>query len=880
MEGEELMAGGSKTHTEGTRFAGLSIQTSLLGQSITLGWGRGRASCNLIDFVAFQAIPHTTVTRTSGGKGGGGSSTSETTYTYSASVLLGICDTSGSGIIGIRSVYKDAATFSGGSALADAGLNLANGSSSQTPWAYLSSLFPSHALSYRGIAYAYAQDYDLGDTASLANHSFEIDFAIQLGGGVADADPKDIISDFLTNASYGVPGWSGSLLGDLSDYSLYCRANNLLLSPVLDQQIQAAEFLRRVLDETNSDCFWSEGVLKIKPFGDASATANGATWNPDLTPIYDLSDDDFEDEPTIELIDQSDAYNHVTAEFLDRSNEYNAAPTTAYDLDDIVSFGRRQMDPLEWHDICDGSIARKAVQLKLQRVLYVNGKAHFELPMDFIGLEPMDYATLSTDSDELKLDRLLVMLEQIDEDEDGEDVLHITAEIVPGHTASAALYAAHIASGFRPALEAAPGNVATPILFNAPTSLAPNGFEAWAAVCGVNAEWGGAFVWVSFDGTNYSQIGKIAAPARYGVLTSSLANHADPDTTNTLHVNLTTSKGLLAALTTAEADNGASLCLIDNELISYRDATLTSAYHYDLGYLRRGQRGSSAASHSSGANFIRLDDAIFRIAYLPENAGATMHVKFQSFNYFGRALQDLASVTDYTLTLTPLTSLPATPQNLGVAGGGSTWIGPSIVLMCDPSDRATSYRFDIYKSDGTTLLRQLTSSTPSTNYTASMAALDGAQRSYKIAVTALNDAGASATSSQVALTNAAPAALASPSTSGSTATVATVTATPSSDPDIGGYVVFYSSTTGFDSKTAGAVVLAGTLPLSIYGLAAGTYYARIAAYDPWTTNPDLLNLSSEVSFTITTGGGTSPSGGGDAGGGYEGRPRFVDTGTL
>jgi hypothetical protein len=85
-----------------------------------------------------------------------------------------------------------------------------------------------------------------------------------------------------------------------------------------------------------------------------------------------------------------------------------------------------------------------------------------------------------------------------------------------------------------------------------------------------------------------------------------------------------------------------------------------------------------------------------------------------------------------------------------------------------------------------------------------------------------------------------------------------VTATPSSDPDIGGYVVFYSSTTGFDPKTAGAVVLAGTLPLSIYGLAAGTYYARIAAYDPWTTNPDLLNLSSEVSFTITTGGGTSP----------------------
>jgi hypothetical protein len=502
-----LMAGSTRTHTEGSKLAGMAIQTSLLGQPITLGWGRGRTSCNLADFVNFQAIPHTTTTRTSGGKGGS-SSTSETTYTYSASVILAICDTFGSGILGINAVYKDAATFSGAGALAAAGLSLANGASTQTPWAYLTSFYPSHALSYRGIAYAYAQDYDLGDTATLANHGFEVDFAIQLdhAGGVYDADPKEIISDFLTNAAYGVPGWTSSLLGDLSDYSLYCRANNLLLSPVVDQQIQGAEFLRRILDETNSDCFWSEGVLKIKPFGDASATAHGVTWNPDLTPIYDLSDDDFEDdEIVLELVDQIDAKNYVSVEFLDRSNEYNTALTTAYDLDDVVTFGRRQMDPLEWHDICDAGIARLAAQLKLQRVLFVNGKAHFDLPMDFIGLEPMDYVTLSTDSDELQLDRLLVMLEQIDEDEDGEDVLHLSAELVPGHTASAALYASHIASGFRPDLEADPGNVATPILFNAPTSLAPNGFEAWAAVCGVNAEWGGAFVWVSFDGTNYNR---------------------------------------------------------------------------------------------------------------------------------------------------------------------------------------------------------------------------------------------------------------------------------------------------------------------------------------------------------------------------------------
>jgi hypothetical protein len=252
-----------------------------------------------------------------------------------------------------------------------------------------------------------------------------------------------------------------------------------------------------------------------------------------------------------------------------------------------------------------------------------------------------------------------------------------------------------------------------------------------------------------------------------------------------------------------------------------------------------------------------------------------MHVKFQSFNYFGRGLQDLSGVTDYTLTLTPLSSLPATPTGLGLAGGGSTWIGPHLDLICNPAERATSYRFDVYKSDGTTLLRQLTSSTPSTSYTSSMASIDGAERSYKIAVTALNDAGASSTTSQISVSNSAPAAVTSPSASGGT-TTGVVTCTASGDPDVVGYIVFYSSTSGFDPLTAGGVALSGIPSISIYGVAAGTYYARIAAYDPWTARPDLLNLSAEQSFVISVGGGSTPTGGGDAGGGYEGKCADID----
>ena len=60
---------------------------------------------------------------------------------------------------------------------------------------------------------------------------------------------------------------------------------------------------------------------------------------------------------------------------------------------------------------------------------------------------------------------------------------------------------------------------------------------------------------------------------------------------------------------------------------------------------------------------------------------------------------------------------------------------------------------------------------------------------------------------------------------------------------------------------------------AIFGLAAGTYYARIAAFDAWTNDPSLLNLSAEQSFVISTGGGSTPTGGGDTGGGFVGKAR-------
>lgn len=625
------------------RMAGVQIQTSLLGERLVLGWGRARISCNLIDYVGFKSTPHKQ------GKGGGG----YTTYTYTASVIMALCE---GPITSVRTVYRDSSVFTNGatSALAQAGLSLATGTLTQAPWGYMTSLFPTHALGYSTIAYVYAQDYSLGSGAALSNHGFEVNFAIQFGPN-GDAVAADVATDFLTNASYGVTGWTSGLIGDLSNWSLYTRAANLLVSPVLDSASTGSDFLKRLTDATNSEFFWSEGVLKAKPYGDATITGNSVTWTPDLTPIYDLTEDDFLEEVTLEIVDQSDAKNYVQIEYLDRANQYQSAVAVAQDLDDIITFGLRKADVTQMHDICDATIAQHVAQLLLQRGLYIRDRYTFHLPEDFAALEPMDYVTLTTTVDGMKLDRQLVLIEEISENEDGE--LEITATAVPGQTASAALYASHSSAGNQPNVDVAPGSVSTPQLFIPPSGLLGLDGEAWLAAASTSPTWGGCQVWISADGTSYEMVGTINAPAQYGTLSAALANHVDPDNTNTLSVDLTASHGALSSATAAEMNAGATLALIDNELVAYQNATLTSAYHYDLAPLRRGLYGSTPAAHALGARFVRLDDAIFRFKYKSLNAGNTIYVKLPSFNTYGRALEDISTVTVYTLALGAIPTL-------------------------------------------------------------------------------------------------------------------------------------------------------------------------------------------------------------------------------
>jgi len=200
----------------------------------------------------------------------------------------------------------------------------------------------------------------------------------------------------------------------------------------------------------------------------------------------------------------------------------------------------------------------------------------------------------------------------------------------------------------------APGDTNPPILFEPPPGLTAGATEVWIIATG-GANWGGCQIWLSLDGTTYAYAGTIYRGGRQGVLTATLPSHADPDTANTLAVDLTESQGQLLSGTTADADAFVTLCYCDGELLAFATATLTAAHHYDLTYLRRGVYGTPVGAHSAGASFARFgpnDPSLFKYVYPASFIGQTIHVKLPSFNIFGQSLQGLAGLTPTSYSLT------------------------------------------------------------------------------------------------------------------------------------------------------------------------------------------------------------------------------------
>lgn len=836
---------GGKTSTISNseqRILSLQVQQSSQGLTLPVVYGRARVAGNLIWYGDFTTIETKTTTR-QGGKGGGGVKQEDISYTYEAAVMMALCEGE---IKGIGRIWRDKEKFE---SLSQLRLNLAKGGDEQPTWTHLQQ--PKHqaqAINYSGTAYIYSPNYELTKSAQIYSHNFEVIGKMGYSSSIPDANPSEIIRDMLTNQNYGC-GFPAENLGDTSVYGVYCRAAGIFLSPVYSEQTEAQQNISELLEQTNSAAVFSQGRLKIVPYGDVKLSGNGAAYVPNLTPVYDLTDDDFivsgaEDPLRVERKTNADAYNQIQVEYLDRANDYNIAVAEVKDQANIEQYGLRPKDAVKMHGICDAKVANHVAQLLLQRALYVRNEYEFKLGWKYCLLEPMDLVTLTDEG--LGLDKTPVRIIEIEEDEEG--VLTVKAEDFPMGAATATAYPTQPSLGYSADYNKSPGNAHAPVVFEAPLQLTGGEPQIWLATAGGDM-WGGAEVWISTDGDSYTRIGATNKKARFGSLSAPLASGAVFDRANTLNVEI--SAGQMTGGTEQDSRDLLTLCYVDGEFLAYETAELKGVGRYTLGNLTRGAYGSNIDRHNAGSQFVRIDEAMFKYAVPANWVGRTVWVKLVSFNVFGSGVQELAEVPAYSYTIkgAPLGQI----QNLRLT---SSWAyGKEAVIAWDKLGGADTYDVEVYAGNTQKLLRSLSGIVDNGfTYTQADMKADGGQvRDVVFKVRGRAVTGKTGNWAQVAAQNPQLKPLQGIEIDSGLRQAFFKCAMPSEE-DFAGIVIWVSEnqavpTTDANKAYDGAETFVSITKCNGKDLQQGkTYYLRAAGYDSF--GKDGMHVSNSIAFTV------------------------------
>ena len=559
------------------------------------------------------------------------------------------------------------------SALGELGLSLANGNINQPVWSWLQTYKPTEALGYSGTAYAYADAYELTNQAEVENHSFEVISGHRVGGPglfpIIDAWPDVILRDFLVTNSGGV-GWRAGRLSSLTQFTAYTRARKLWLTVAMTAQKPARDWLQGMAEVTNSEWVWQGGQLDLVPRGDEAISSSWGTYTPNITPVFDLvhgEGGDLLDAVEIEPVVNEDAHNVIKIEWTNRANNYAIEVMTATDQAHIELFGERPGSVIALHAIHDPVVAQAVAQQLLQRQMTVWNKYRFKVPFSRALMGLMDLSTLTDPDSSL----LRVPVRITSRSESGSMEYTYEAEDAPIGSAAAPLYGAQAGAGFAHDYNVAPGPVAAPSIFEAPTEQTLSGLEVFAAVSGqagtAGQYWGGCTVHVSLDGLNYKPQTRLYGGARYGQLTAAMA------TSGNAAVTLAGRGGQMLSGSAEDAAALSTLCWVDGpqggEYFSYQTAALTAANAYTLSGLVRGAYRNPIAAHASGAAFVRVDNALAKSGPLAsEMVGKKIYFKFTSFNVYGGGEQALADAVEYSYTITggQLRQPPVPVDNLKV----------------------------------------------------------------------------------------------------------------------------------------------------------------------------------------------------------------------
>lgn len=680
-------------------YSGLQVGTSQL--DIPIAWMRGqsRMSPNAIDYVDFEKHK-----QSAKGKGGGKGSGQ---YTYSAAVDLAL---------GWGTITETLNVWSQGSTSTTTTLGaIGFGLLTSAAWSYMVTKHPTHALTYPNISRIVNEKCDLGSSASVPDIGVEAkicpytDVFVSAGykdpiTGIvtpgADVNMADFLPDFLTG-SLGGMGMPSSYIPDLTFFREYQAAQGLFFSPNITNQEKANDIINRWAQLANSWIYDSGTGLVVVPLGDTALTANGYTYTPDITPVWNIgvNPNDFVSNPgdppvEVDIMDEADVKNRVVVTITDRTMGYVSNPKIYKTGSLIRRYGRNDGNQVQADEIKCPAVGDTIAQLIGRRAANILKTYKWKSNWTFKRGLPGIIVTLTDPSQNMFLEPVRVT--DVDEEDDG--TLSWQGEQFPGNVGI--YHPRPVQPGPTPStpnLLVDPGNVNTPAVVEPAQVGAGTSAKVLIAASG-GPNWGGANVYISFDGTDYSNLaGKIENAAIQGVLTAGLASYggANPDTGHTLSVDCTISQGEPEPVTNADADALRTLSLVcapatvsgsdlvlDNagELLAFGDVAATGTNTADLTYLQRGVEGTVAGAHSTDDLFTLFDlsgagGSTIQFELPSRYVGQTLWLKFASFNLFGKNTQDLSVCQSYKYTPSGAgfgggtAGAPSTPT--GIAGASS-----------------------------------------------------------------------------------------------------------------------------------------------------------------------------------------------------------------
>lgn len=692
----QLFAPKKKAPPQGPRIEDLSVTVASYGQPIALAFGQKVRAGGVIIWNTDLVETPTTVRVKSGGKGGSRRQTT-TTFSYSISVAVMLCEGE---IDGVDQIYGDGKLIwdaAVGPAVGVDAIRVYPGTATQLADSFIASIEgAANAPAYRRVAYVVLQGLQL---ANHGNRLPRLEFVFRPGqesvaGAIAAlAARAGLDTCDVASVTAPLPG--------------YVVARQTSARAAIEELMQAYGLVGAAVP----------GGVTIKPRGvcggggmDAENLGTGSErpTEGDAWRMARAQPSDIPREITLQFIDSARDYqpSAVRSQRQDGLGESSAAFSLAVVLDPDTAQARVE-------------------QMHADQIATRNTVDGLFLPPSFSQIRPGDSVDVALDG----IPRRITLTKATT----GANMLVEVA----GTEELAGTWLPYAAIAEKPTVpvQTPPAIVNTVLhLMDIPLLTAADddpGF--YYAVSGGNG-WRSAAVLRSADGVDYSEIGyqNLAALAGTCQTTLPAGSWLTLDEASTLDVLMLQDDDELESVTDADLFNGANGALVGDEIVQFATATLIAPRTYRLSRFLRGRLGTDhhIATHAAAERFVLLSGlaGVERIADGIALRNATRQYKAVSL------YQDAASVTAQPFANTCVGLRPYSPVNvLGARDGGGNltvaWTRrsriPTPMFFATPPLGEASELYEVEIMNGGTVVRTITGLTsPAATYTAAQQTAD------------------------------------------------------------------------------------------------------------------------------------------------------------